>query len=363
MIFCCVVAALALLAGIAGGCVATRMGEGPTLAERAYFATLPNYADGVFVNREPQPVQPVERARRGYLGFLRMLGRSDNAPDFELPAVELTRDAFPAEAEEFAVYWLGHSTLIFELGGVRFMTDPVFGNASPVPGFLSRYREPPLARRELPEIDFVILTHDHYDHLEYATIADWASAGFDFITPLGVGARLRGWGVAPERIHELNWDESIELAGIEVTAVTSRHFSGRSTGDRNQTLWAAFVIAGGGRRIFFSGDGGYGGHFREIGEGHGPFDLVCMEIDAWNENWPNTHIFPDQAVLAHRELGGAVMLPMHWGVFDMAMHPWDESIRMVAALADAAGVELVTPKMGEKWTPGDRPERWWENKQ
>ena len=341
---------LLLMFGVcAACCVKTCFGELPDETEQQRFASLPNYSEGKFINREPAGRPSIKTASSA--GFFRFLFRSKNAPDSELPCVPLTRDSFPRKPEAFAVYWLGHSTLIFELSSVRFMTDPVFGNAAPLPGIVERYCESPLPREELPKLDFILISHDHYDHLEYATIHALRKDSVPFITPLGVGARLRGWGIAPERIHELNWGESLSFAGLKITALCARHFSGRSMGDRNRTLWAAFLIEGGGKRIFFGADGGYGKHFREIGDLYGPIDLVCLEIDAWNERWPNNHLFPDETIRAFRDLKGKTFLPIHWGVFDLAMHPWNESIKKVTEKARDAGIRILTPKMGEKILP------------
>ena len=340
---------LLLLALCAACCIGTRFGELPDESEQQRFALLSNYSEGKFINREPAGRPSVKAASSA--GFFRFLFTSENAPDFELPHVPLTRSSFPAQPEDFAVYWLGHSTLIFELASVRFMTDPVFGNAAPLPCIVERYCESPLPRAELPALDFILISHDHYDHLEYATIRALRNEEVHFIVPLGVGARLRGWGIAPERIHELNWGEELQFSGLKITALCARHFSGRSTGDRNRTLWAAFLIEGGDKRIFFGADGGYGKHFREIGDQYGPIDLVCLEIDAWNERWPNNHLFPDETVRAFRDLKGKIFLPIHWGVFDLAMHPWNESIDKVTAVARNAGIRILTPKMGEKILP------------
>ena len=350
---------LLILAACAACCVCARFGELPGESEQRRFSLLPNYSSRGFVNREPAGRPSIKTASSA--GFFRFLFTSPNAPDFELPRVPLNRNSFSAEPGVFEVFWLGHSSLIFELASVRFMTDPVFGNAAPLPGIVRRYCEPPLPRTELPELDFILISHDHYDHLEYATIRALRNAGIHFITPLGVGARLRGWGIAPERIHELNWGESTQFAGLKVTALCARHFSGRSTSDRNRTLWAAFLIEGGGKRIFFGADGGYGAHFREIGDQHGPIDLVCLEIDAWNERWPNNHLFPDEVIRAFLDLKGRTLLPIHWGVFDLAMHPWDESIRKVMEHAQKAGIRIMTPKMGEKTLPESSGTGiWWK---
>ena len=352
-----------LLAGGTACSLSRQFGTLPDSAEQARFETLDNYADGRFRNREPVMI----RMKKGSMitGLFRFLFTSENAPDFPLPQVELSPASFTEKPAPFAFYWLGHSSLIFELDGVRFMTDPVFGNAAPLPGIVRRYCEAPLKREDLPPLDFIIISHDHYDHLEYKTICSLRDSSVQFIVPLGVGARLNGWGIARERIHELNWNDSITFAGLKITALPSRHFSGRSGSDRDKTLWAAFLIEGGGKKIFFGADGGYGAHFREIGQKYGPFDLVCLEIDAWNEHWRNNHMFPEEVVSACRDLGGAgFFLPIHWGVFDLAMHPWDESIRKVCSFAEAASVPVLTPLMGEKVVPGTplRDPLWWRKR-
>ena len=339
--------------------VRKRMGELPDEAEIRRRAALSNYKDGRFVNQEPVTLDRKKVASSG--GMWRFLFSSENAPNRELPTVPRNRTSFPAEPAEFSVTWLGHSSLIFELGGKRFLTDPVFGNAAPLPGIVRRYCAPPLPRRELPELDFILISHDHYDHLEYDTIRALRDSKVPFVTALGVGARLRGWGIAADRIHELNWHDSATVAGVKITALPARHFSGRSLKDRDRTLWASYIFEANGKKIFFGGDSGYGKHFREIGDAHGPFDLTCLEIDAWNERWPDNHMFPHQTIRAHRDLRGRELLPIHWGVFDLAMHPWDESIRQIAGLAAESEIPLLTPRMGEPVTPGQSETgRWWE---
>jgi L-ascorbate metabolism protein UlaG (beta-lactamase superfamily) len=348
-------AALTALLGLAaaGVMALTQMGELPDEAEQNAYSQLPNYAGGVFVN--PEPVTLKLKKKFMFFRSLRHVFRSENAPGKPLPSVKLDRRSFSEEPGAFSVRWLGHSSLIFELGAVRFMTDPVFGNASPLGIAVRRYGPSPLPREELPKLDFVIISHDHYDHLEYDTIRFLRGRGTVFVTPLGVGARLRGWGVPAERINELNWGDSVTLSGVKITAQTARHFSGRSTKDRDKTLWASFVLEGGGRKIYFGADGGCGAHFKEIGDKFGPFDLTCLEIDAWNGRWPNNHLFPEEVIKANKDLRGSLLLPIHWGVFDLAMHPWDESINKVTALAKESGTPLLRPVMGEKVTPDPAP--------
>lgn len=360
-----IVSAGLVMLGITACRIHTRMGELPDESERQYFSTLPNYQSGVFVNEEAavRPVNPEEPARkRRKFGFLRHLGKSENAPAFKLPTTQLTSDSFDEIPSGMAVYWLGHSSLIIELDGVRFMTDPVFGSAAPVSFAARRYVDSPLSRKDLPPLDFIIISHDHYDHLEYDTVIRLKTSDVPFVVPLGVGSILQGWGIRPERIHELNWGDSVELSGIRITAETARHFSGRTLDNRNSTLWASFVVESAEKKLYFGADSGYGKHFRTIGEQYGPFDLVFLEIDAWNANWPNNHLFPEEAITAFHELRGKHLFPIHWGVFDLAGHPWDESIKILSPLAEEEGISFITPEMGEKVIPGvSETGKWWED--
>ena len=355
-------------------CVSRNMGELPGKKEKERFAMLPYYSNGRFVNAEPIKMFPASaRKKRAGLGMFRFLFASPNAPERELPKVLLSADSFAGKKDDFSLRWLGHSSLVFELAGKRFMTDPVFGNAAPIPFAVSRYTENPLKLNSLPELDFVLISHDHYDHLEYDFIRKIRFEKFPVVTALGVGARLRSWGIAPERIRELGWHDSVTVAGIKVTCVPSRHFSGRSWSDRYRTLWGSYILealpekkdAPSAGKIFFGADSGYGKHFASIGGKYGPFDLVCLEIDAWNENWPNNHMFPREMPLAFRDLKGKKFLPIHWGVFDLAMHKWDYSIGEIVKLAREKNIPYLVPIMGEKVDlSGDKalPQKeWWKN--
>ena len=340
-----VVFILLILGGVS--CFAlSQIGNGPSPSEQKFFSRFPNFRDGRFLNLENVKMDTKKMAKSA--GFFRFIFSSPNAPQRPYPRQELIRKSFPVRPEEFNVCWLGHSTLIFELGGVRFMVDPVFGNAAPVPGIVRRFVSSPLPRAELPELDFVVISHDHYDHLEYDTIRAFRKKKFPIITSLGVGARLRSWGIPAERIIEMNWNNYTTVAGVKITAHPARHFSGRTFDDRYTTLWSAFSFERNGKKIFFGGDSGYGKHFAQIGREHGPFDLVCLEIDAWNERWPNNHSFPEEVIKEFQELRGKRLLPIHWGVFDLAMHPYYESINRVCELAKKYNVPLLLPAMGER---------------
>ncbi|MCL2298337.1 MAG: MBL fold metallo-hydrolase [Proteobacteria bacterium] len=351
---------LAVLASLTG-CALREFGQAPK--DVSSYENLPYFADGKFRNLEGDTPFYPDRVRGGKPSRYRHLFPSPNAPEVPLPIVKLDKNAFAETPEELAVTWLGHASLIIELEGKRFLVDPIFDNAAPIPFAVPRYVPPPLKRKELPLPDVVLITHDHYDHLEYATIRHFKDKETLFIVPLGVGSHLLKWGVPPEKIRELGWSDEFSENGIRIVAEPAVHFSARTWSSRNDTLWASYVLKGNQRQVFISGDTGYSEHFRDIGAKHGPFDIAFFEIDAWNPGWPKSHLFPAEVIRAYHDVRAASLMPVHWGVFDLALHPWDESIRMVAALADEDGnVNLITPRMGQKWIPGTTTvSRWWEN--
>ncbi len=329
------------------------------------FADIPYYdkSSHEFISPE-KLIMSKEKTTGGDPGFLRFFTRSPYAPKNPLPIDNLTKSDFSTTPGDFAVYWFGHSTALIELEGQRILIDPVFENAGPLPGITKRFGNPPIKREELPKIDVVIITHDHYDHLEANTIKHFAPMDMKFIVPLGVGARLIGWGVSEDKIVELGWHQNYKLATTEITACPGVHYSGRSNKDRNKTLWASYAVKGRNKSFFWSGDTGYGDHFKEIGDKYGPFDVAFVEIDAWNNGWPNTHLFPDQAVKVVSDVKAKLLFPIHLATFDLALHPWEESIQTVSELADKAQVEIVTPIMGQKVIPGTTPTtRWWQQVQ
>lgn len=269
-----------------GGSVLQNIGTLDNEKERiAKFNTLPYYSsqNDVFISPEELVFYP-EQTTGGNAGFGRFFKKSPNAPVGELPKVTLTKKDFAAEPSVYAFYWLGHSSAILELDGVRVLIDPVLENAAPFPGIVSRYTASPIKREELPDVDAVLITHDHYDHLEVKTIKFLRNRDTRFIVPLGVGTRLRGWSIPEERIIELGWAETTKIGSLQITSTPGVHYSGRSKTDRNKTLWTGYAIKGTQKNIFWSGDSGYGKHFKQIGEQYGPFDLACVEIDGWKES-------------------------------------------------------------------------------
>jgi L-ascorbate metabolism protein UlaG (beta-lactamase superfamily) len=261
--------------------------------------------------------------------------------------------------------WLGHSTVLLEIDGVRVLTDPVWGErVSPV-GFAGpkRFQPVPVPLTGLPPIDVVIVSHDHYDHLDYPTIRALAKLDVPFVTSLGVGAHLEAWGVSPLRITELDWWESTRVpkTELEITAAPSQHFSGRSLADRNATLWSSFVVRGPRHSFFFSGDTGPTDEYAEIRERLGPLDLVMLEVGAFHPAWGDIHLGPENALKAFQMLGGKSLLPVHWGTFNLAIHAWDEPAETLIELAPKQSAHLVMPLLGQPVEPSrfEVVTPWW----
>lgn len=306
--------------------------------------------------------------RAGFLKSLRIMWRfmfdkpKNTRPNVDIPVQTLTRRQLQ-DAPDRSLFRLGHSTILLKLQGGFWLTDPVFSErASPVQwAGPKRFHLPPIGIVELPPIKGVILSHDHYDHLDYAAIMALADKVEIFLTPLGVGDRLIEWGIPAGKVRQLDWWQSTEVDGLQFAATPAQHFSGRGLNDGNATLWASWVIVDDEKRIFFSGDTGYFDGFKRIGEQYGPFDLTLMETGAYNDNWPGVHMQPEETLQAHLDLRGRWLLPIHNGTFDLSMHAWFEPFDRIVALAAQHGVALTTPKMGEMVNLAEvhRGDRWW----
>lgn len=282
------------------------------------------------------------------------------------PVVQRTGDDFAQPpASGLRITWLGHSTLLVEIDGRTVLIDPVWGDrASPFNWFgPERFVPPPLPFDELPELDAIVISHDHYDHLDFPTMRRFVNDDVPIVAPLGVGAHLEFWGFPPSRIIELEWWQEHALGDLRLVAVPSRHFSGRSMfmRDRDCTLWAGWAVIGSQHRVWYSGDTAMFPGFAEIGERLGPFDATMVESGAYNALWADVHLGPEQAVDAHVMARGNVMIPVHWGLFDLALHGWTEPIERVLAAAAERGVTVAAPRIGESIEPHDPPppQRWW----
>jgi L-ascorbate metabolism protein UlaG (beta-lactamase superfamily) len=288
------------------------------------------------------------------------------APARRLPSVNPLETWRRRPGSGLRATWLGHSTVLIEIDGVRVLTDPVWGTrASPLRiAGPKRFQPVPVALRAMPPVDLVIVSHDHYDHLDYPTIRALAKGDVPFVTSLGVGAHLEAWGVRPECITELDWWESHELprGGVRVTAAPSQHFSGRTLKTRNATLWSSFVVRSEHHRVFFSGDTGLTTEYEQIRARLGAFDLVMLEIGGWDPAWGDMHLGPQNAPKALALLGGGAFLPVHWATFALGMHAWDAPAEGLIELAPKSGARLMMPRLGEPVEPAHASghvDPWW----
>lgn len=275
--------------------------------------------------------------------------RQSPAPEQALPVRLISADELKTQAEP-VLYRLSHSTMLIYLDGEYILTDPVFSDrASPVQwAGPKRFHPLPLSVESLPKIKAVVVSHDHYDHLDHATVMSLAEKVDYFITPLKVGDHLRNWGIEESRIIELDWWQGTQIGSLKITATPTQHFSGRSLFDRDKTLWASWVIEGQQAKLYFSGDSGYFKGFKEIGERFGPFDITMIETGAYNTLWSQIHMLPEQSLQAHLDLKGKAMLPIHNSSFDLSLHDWQEPLETIYNLAQEHGVHLLTPTFGEK---------------
>ena len=317
-------------------------GGRPEGARLARIHASPQWVNGRFRNKQTSPLVTTsnrEMLRRWWFG------KEQREPLHPIPVVH----ARPANASPLRATWLGWSTVLVEIDGRRVLTDPVWSERCSPSTLIGpkRFHEPPIALADLPHIDVVVISHDHYDHLDMSAVRTLAARGTHFVVPLGIGAHLERWRVPPARITELDWNESIRIAGLTITATPSRHYSGRRRSD-NQTLWASWVVKGPQHRFYFSGDTGYFDAFTPIGRDHGPFDLTLIKIGAYDPSWSGIHMNPEEAVQAYIDLGShGVMLPVHWATFNLAFHPWREPADRTVAAARKAGITLVMPRPGE----------------
>ncbi len=276
--------------------------------------------------------------------------RANPTPTIEIPVHAMTATQLLEEQDD-VIYRLGHSSVLMKLDGKLVMTDPVFSDrASPVQwAGPKRFHQTPITLQDLPSIDVVVISHDHYDHLDKASIKELGDKVGTFLVPLKVGQLLVNWGVPKERVVELDWWESHSVDGIEYTLTPTQHFSGRGLTDRDTTLWGSWVINAQQNKVFFSGDSGYFNGFKEIGERYGPFDFTMIETGAYNDLWSDIHMFPEQSVQAHIDVQGKVMMPIHNSTFDLSMHDWNEPMQRALDISEERGVTLVSLRLGNVW--------------
>lgn len=340
----------------------TSFGKLPSGTRAERISSSPNFKDGNFKNLVKTKMLAENASYFGLFTKFFSAG-ADKEPLRALPSQKTDLKVIPADKP--TIVWFGHSSYLISVGGKKILADPVFSErASPVQ-YSGPKNYPGTALYELeefPDLDVVVISHDHYDHLDYNSILTLKEKTKLFCVPLGVGGHLEHWGVAPEKIREFDWWEGEEvMEGIHLTSTPARHFSGRGF-TRNKTLWSSFVLETGGLKIFIGGDSGFDRSFEEIGHRFGPFDIAMLECGQYDVQWPYIHMMPEETVQAALDLNAKVFLPVHWGKFTLANHPWRDPIRRAVKHARANGAKVTTPRIGEPIILGESEpfEEWWE---
>ena len=351
-----------------------QLGKLPDTAANSKLEQSANYSKGQqrFINGFVTPYRPGPSQRSFWddpLGKQQpnfLFNRNQTTPNSYLPQMsyaDLRAKAAASNGLQFV--WLGHSTLLLFVGKSTVLVDPVFSTAAaPLPIIVRRFQPPAMALAELPPIDYVVISHDHYDHLDMATIKHFANADVQFLVPLGVGSHLSHWGIAANKIRELDWWDSFTVQDLKFTATPAQHFSGRlGPFLTNKTLWSSWVIQHREQSLFFSGDSGYSAHYKDIGRRLGPFDLVFMDSGQYNEQWRSVHNMPSEVIQGFKDLQGRYLVPIHWGMFSLSLHNWFDPPEHVSQLARAEGIAVLTPKLGELISVNRPPpfQPWWRD--
>lgn len=341
-------------------------GQRPKSFNRSSIEASPNFDKnkGIFLNRRPNVISEMKKDTFSF-DLIRdwLVGVENSVPDKKLPEVVPNIEDFQKDSEVPKIIWFGHSSFLINFSGKMILIDPVFSNsAAPVSFMVKRFQKAVLKLTQLPKIDYIVISHDHYDHLDMETVKFFVDKEAEFITPLGVGSHLKKWGIGESRITELDWWEKVKRSGIDFVATPSQHFSGRTGFHDNETLWASWVIKNDEHNIYFSGDSGYDVHFKEIGEKYGPFDIAFIENGQYNERWEAVHLLPEQAAQAYFDLKAKKFVPIHWGMFELALHTWFDPIVRIDKLAMSKGINLVTPRIGEVINLNEKidTQKWWQ---
>lgn len=355
-----------VLLGILFVTFSPEFGGSPDKEKMAQYEKLPYFSEGKFSNLiQTEMSMSIGKT----ITMLPEFFKNDPArvPGFEIPvqkrdSLELVENALPTR-----LIWFGHSAFLLQIEGLNILIDPMLGKVPAPNPLLGKARfsgELPIEIEKLPQIDLMIISHDHYDHLDYGSIQKLKSKTKAFYVPLGVGAHFKRWGVPESQIIEMKWWDEAKVADIKLVFAPSRHFSGRGINNRFSTLWGSWIIQGNKDNIYFSGDGGYGPHFKEIGEKYGPFDFAMLECGQYNENWKEIHMSPEETAMAGIDLQAQVGMPIHWGAFSLAMHSWTDPVERVTKKAQELGLPLALPKIGEFIELGQIPQNdpWWQKK-
>lgn len=345
--------------------ISPEFGGKSSSTQKKRFEATDHYENGIFINQiETNLDMKIGDLFEVMKGFI--VGVPNRAPKFELPVQHV--DSLTLEQDKFKtkLIWFGHSAFLLQIDGKNILLDPMFGDV-PAPHPLlgnRRYSSSlPIEIEKLPHIDAIIISHDHYDHLDYGSIQKLKSKTKSFYVPLGVGAHFQSWGVDSNDIIELDWWEQAQLDSIQLVFTPSRHFSGRGLTDRNSTLWGSWVINGASDKLYFSGDSGYGPHFKEIGDKYGPFDFAMIECGQYDPKWSQIHMMPEESAQAGVDIGAKQIMPIHWGAFSLALHPWTDPVERILKKSQELNLDVITPKIGEFITldsaSSEFHSKWW----
>ncbi len=313
------------------------------------YAVSKNYKDGKFVNTNKVELDMSFRDMgKSIVGYFKP--QPNTVPEKNIPVQKVDSLQIAAYNGNTRLIWFGHSAFLLQIDQKNILIDPMFGEVPaphPMLGGKRFSKELPIEIEKIPKIDAVLISHDHYDHLDYGSIKKLNSRVKIFYVPLGVGVHLQEWGVEKERIIELDWWQETTLDGLRFICTPAQHFSGRGLSDRTKTLWSSWIIQSNTDNIFFSGDSGYADHFKKIGEKYGPFDFAMIECGQYNKMWPDIHMFPEETAQAGLDLKAKEIMPIHWGAFKLAMHTWTDPIERVTKKAKELNIDIVTPRIGQ----------------
>jgi len=318
--------------------------------QKAVYIKSENYKSGKFVNKSEVNLEmSLSNIGKILAGYIRPI--PSTIPNKNLQVQKIDYLNIVKHKDSTRLIWFGHSTFLIQMSNKNILIDPMLGTVPAPHPLLGNNRfsqEKPIEIEKLPKIDDVLISHDHYDHLDYGSILKLKDKVDMFYTPLGVGAHLQEWGVEKDRIVELDWWQEAALEGLSFKCTPAQHFSGRGLKDRANTLWSSWVIQSETENVFFSGDSGYGSHFKEIGDKYGPFDFAMMECGQYNDMWSDIHMFPEETVQAGIDVKAKRIMPIHWGAFKLAMHSWTDPVERITKKAEELNMELLVPKIGEE---------------
>ncbi len=361
-----VIVGIVLIAGILFLNTSPQFGGKAGEDQQLLFAQTGNFEKGKFQNPIPTSMKMDFKTMRSVM-IDQVRGTPGRNPELPLPSQIPAYMNGGLKNGSMHITWFGHSTFLIQMDGKNILLDPMLGDKpspKPMPGPIRYKKQLDFSIEKLPKLDAVLISHDHYDHLDYETIQKINQKVIAYYMPLGVGAHLKEWGVEVEKIHELNWWDEIKIEHMTFACTPARHFSGRGLFDRFTTLWCSWVIQGANDKIFYSGDSGYGPHFKEIGDKYGSFDLALMECGQYDERWSNIHMMPEETAQATVDVKAKLMMPMHWASFSLALHSWTDPIERVLAASKELNLNVTTPQIGETFilNNSEKPvTKWWLN--